>query len=158
MSTRALAVLTAICGVVAAISVFLPWFSSSFEGFDMPGRMQGLEFPTSQTVNGTDSPFLGVWILVLSLFGVAASGFSAAGRRDLVPITPRQLLLLASILFGIAGVLCIVDVLRDVGAGEMALGDVKIKSGKRFGLFLTLLATLSATCISVGGSLRSEAE
>lgn len=147
MSTKTLALLAALFGVVAAIGAFLPWAYHSMH--DPAGAL------TSEgTAPGTHSPFLGTWVLVLVALGTFAAAVTVDGR-ELTPLPPRRFLLLAAVLFTLGLALTLASLFRDIGAGDDEIAGYTLEAHKSWGLYLTLAATLSATLTSAAAAMRA---
>lgn len=130
MPRRTLTLVAAICGLVAAIAVALPWLVAPKNmTLNQPGREE-------PTFNGTEWEFKGGFVLVLGIL----AGFHALlvylgkHRRVLpfLPLNARQHMLLATVLFLVAFALVLSDALRDFGP-DATLG---------IGLWLAMLATI----------------
>jgi len=151
MDRKQLAAIAAICGVVAAVAVLLPWYSVSMkmnlEGMgDLGSRVPGLAGAASgqsKSANGTEGDFNGTFVLILGLLGAAAAGLVAAKKTDLLPLDERQHLFAALALFALAVLLTLLDVFRDLPSTSQSSGSMSIEAGKAFGLYLTLLATVA---------------
>lgn len=151
MDRKQLATIAAVCGVVAAIAVLLPWYSVSMKmnlegmgdlGSHVPG-LAGAVSGSSKSVNGTQGDFNGTFVLILGLLGAAAAGLVAAKKTDVLPLDERQYLFVALGTLALAVILTLIDVFRDLPSASQSSGSMSISAGKSFGLYLTLIATVA---------------
>ena len=118
-TSRQWAMGAAFCAVLVLLAVVaLPWYtvgSSPLGG-------------GSQSLDGTERPFLGTWDIVLSAVAAAA-----AAVYLLMPLTPsgaKGVLGLSATLYGVVWILTFVDISRDMPAAS----GVGFSYGKAFGM------------------------
>jgi hypothetical protein len=127
MDQKKAAMVAAVCGAVAVIGVFLPWWSWGGDSvYSEVARAMGAK----TSANGLDVGS-GTFTLILSLLGGIAAALIWKGKTQGLPLNARQLAFVAVGAFGLGALLTLIDVMRS-------------GYGKSFGIFLTLLATLGA--------------
>ena len=141
MDRKQLATIVTVSGVVAFIAVLLPWYSISvdFGGLDASLGAAG----GSKTANGTEAEFNGVFVIILSLLGAAFALLVVLRKTDVLPLDERQHLFAALALFTLAAIVTLMDVFSDIPSMPHGGGGMKVETGRSFGIYLTLIATVT---------------
>ena len=95
----------------------------------------------SESANGTEGDFNGMFVIILSLLAGAAALLVVLGKTDILPLDERQHLFASLGLFALAVIVTLTDVFRDLPSKSGGMGDMQVEAGKGFGLYLTLIAT-----------------
>jgi hypothetical protein len=136
LTRKQFALIAAACGLVAVLSVFLPWIS-----IDMPAeaRAQAAALGMKTSVNGTGEGLNGVLVLILSLVGAGACVLVHQDQTKVLPLQPRQYLFLGVGVFGLALLLLLLDFFDSLDSPV-----AQISASRGFGMYLCLLALLGA--------------
>lgn len=144
MGAKQISLYAAICGAVVFVGVLLPWYSVSYD-FGAAGGLIGMAGRQSHSWNGTEGEFMGTFTLILGILAGGLALLTYLGKAGALPFNAKQLAFVVAGAFGLATLLTFIDLMRRTGD----VSGTGVSAGKSFGIYLTFLAAIAGTGLSV---------